>query len=238
MEMVEGRTLWDGAMPGETKEDRRAVYLEQADVLAKLHAFDPEAIGLGSHGRPGNYFERQVARWTKQYRASETDRIDAIEGLIEFLPTSLPEQRGSSIVHGDFRIDNLIFESDGPKALALLDWELSTLGDPMADLSYLLMNWALPYENRAALGGLDLGELGIPTLDEMAERYCEQAGMADVPPLDWYFAFNLFRLAGIVQGIRKRVIDGNAASAKAAEMAEQVEPLANAAWMFAKKAGA
>lgn len=238
MELVEGRTIWDGKMPHASPQERRAVYLEMADVLAQLHAIDPASVGLGDYGRPGNYFERQVERWTRQYRASETDDIAAMESLIAFLPTSLPEQKRSGFVHGDYRIDNLIFEADGTRALAVLDWELSTLGDPMADLAYLLMNWALPYEGRAALGGLDLGELGIPSIDEMAARYCERSGMTHVPPLDWYFAFNLFRLAGIVQGIRKRVIDGNAASAQAAEMAKQVEPLAEAAWNFARKAGA
>ncbi len=235
MELVEGRTIWDGKMSGATPAERRAVYLELADVLAQLHAIDPASVGLGDYGRPGNYFERQVARWTRQYRASETDMIPAMESLIEFLPRTLPEQQRSGIVHGDYRIDNLIFECGGTKALAVLDWELSTLGDPMADLAYLLMNWALPYEGRAALGGLDLAALGIPDIDEMAARYCAKSGMADVPPLDWYFAFNLFRLAGIVQGIRKRVIDGNAASEQAAEMAEQVEPLAAAAWDFAQR---
>lgn len=237
MDMVDGRTIWDGAMPGDSPDARRAAYHNLVDTLADLHRIDPDAVGLGDYGKPGNYFARQVTRWIAQYRASQTDAIDAIERLIAFLPGSVPPQRRTGIVHGDYRIDNLILGTDF-RPRAVLDWELSTLGDPMADLAYLLMNWALPHEGRAALGGLDLAPLGIPTMKDMAARYCERAGLDDVPALDWYFAFNLFRLAGIVQGIRKRMIDGNAASPQAAEMARQVEPLADAAWRFARSAGA
>jgi len=237
MELVEGRTYWDGAIPAASPAERSAVYNELVDVLARLHAIEPAAVGLADYGRPGNFFERQVNRWTRQYEASRTDDVPEMDRLIAFLPATLPAQQGSTIVHGDYRIDNLIFANDGT-AQAVLDWELSTLGDPMADLAYLLMNWAMPYEGRAALGGLDIEALGIPALAVLAERYCVASGRSAVPPLDWYFAFNLFRLAGIVQGIRKRVIDGNAASAQAAEMAKQVEPLAQAAWSFAVKAGA
>ncbi len=239
MGMVDGRTLWDGSIPDATgPADRTAIYHAMVDTLAALHKIDPAAVGLSNYGKPGNFFERQVGRWTKQYRAAETETLPAMDNLIAYLPTSLPEQSGISIVHGDFRIDNMIFDATEPRVLAVLDWELSTLGDPMADLAYLLMNWVTEPEGRSGVMGLDLAALGIPTMEAMATRYCEKMGRANVPDMNWYFAFNLFRLAGIVQGIKKRVIDGTASSAHAAAMAEKVEPLANAAWGFAQKAGA
>lgn len=237
MEMVEGRTIWDGSMPGATPAEREATYFAIVDTLAALHRIDPVAVGLGDYGKPGNYFERQVSRWTKQYLAAKTDEIPEMDALIAYLPTSLPEQAGVSIVHGDYRIDNMIFAAGEPRVLAVLDWELSTLGDPMADLAYLLMNWVTEPEGRSGVKGLDGPESGIPTIAEMTARYCAAVGRADVPDMNWYFAFNLFRLAGIVQGIKKRVIDGTASSAHAATMAERVVPLAQAAWGFAQAAG-
>ena len=238
MELVEGRTLWDGALPGMTREERTATYHAMVDTLADLHAVDVEAAGLADYGKPGSYFARQVGRWTKQYRAAQTDELPVMERLIEWLPATLPDQTRSGVVHGDYRIDNLIYAPDEPRIAAVLDWELSTLGDPMADLSYLLMHWFVPSEGRAGLLGRDLAALGIPTADAMAERYAERMGLSAVPPLDWYFAFGQFRLASIVQGIKRRALDGNASSAEAVAMGEQVPIIAQAAWDFAVAAGA
>ncbi len=238
MERVAGRTVWDGSMPNATPDERRAHYEAMVDALAALHAIDPVAVGLGDYGKPGNYFERQVARWTRQYRASQTDDIPQVERLIEWLPRTVPPQDRVAIVHGDYRIDNLIFAEDGPQVAAVLDWELSTLGDPLADFTYLLMNWGTEPDGRSGIKGLAGPASGIPTIEEVVARYCAATGRNDVPQLDWYFAYNLFRLTGIVQGIKQRVRDGNAASAQAATMAERVPMLAAMAWDFAKKAGA
>ncbi|GGB32808.1 aminoglycoside phosphotransferase [Sphingomonas metalli] len=238
MERVAGRTIWDGSMPELAPEQRRAHYHALVDTLAALHRIDPEAVGLGGYGRPGNYFERQVARWTKQYRASETERMEPVERLIDWLPRTLPPQTATGIVHGDYRIDNLIYAAQGPQVLAVLDWELSTLGDPLADFSYLMMNWVTAPEGRSGVLGLTGPKTGIPTLDEMVERYCAATGRAGVPQLDWYFAYNLFRLTGIVQGIKRRIIDGTASSAQAEATAARVYGLAEAAWTFAERAGA
>lgn len=238
MEMVEGRTLWDGSLPGMTPPERTATYHAIVDTLAALHRIDPEAVGLGDYGKPGNYFARQVERWTRQYRASQTDDLPEVERLIEFLPRTVPPQTRTSIVHGDYRIDNMIFAGDGPQVLAVLDWELSTLGDPLADFSYFLMNWVTEPEDRSGVKGLAGPETGIPTIEEMVARYCAATGCDGVPDLDWYFAYNLFRLTGIVQGIKKRMIDGNASSAQAAATVERLPGLASAAWHFAQRAGA
>jgi len=238
MDMVEGRTLWDGGLPDLTPPQRTATYNAMIDTLAALHSVDYEAAGLGGYGKPGNYFDRQVGRWTKQYRASETEHMPAMESLIEYLPRTVPEQTRTSIVHGDFRIDNMIFDAAEPRVIAVLDWELSTLGDPLADVAYLLMNWVTEPEGRSGILGLAGPQTGIPMLDEVAKRYCAATNRDGIPDLNWYFAYNLFRLAGIVQGIKKRVIDGTASSAHAAEMATRVPRLAEAAWGFAQQAGA
>ena len=238
MGLVEGRNLWDGSLPGLTPEARRGIYHTMIDTLAALHGIDHEAVGLGDYGKPGNYFERQVGRWTKQYRASETETIPEMEKLIEWLPRTVPVQERTSIVHGDFRIDNMIFAEGAPKVLAVLDWELSTLGDPLADFSYLLMNWVTEPEGRSGIYGLDLEALGIPSLDEAVDRYCAATGRSGLPDLNWYFSYNLFRLTGIVQGIKKRVIDGTASSAQAERTAARVPSLARSAWHFAQLAGA
>jgi aminoglycoside phosphotransferase (APT) family kinase protein len=212
------------------------------DTLAALHSVDIEAAGLSDFGKPGNYFGRQVDRWTKQYKLSETETMDEMERLIAWLPATLPEQTRTSVVHGDYRIDNMIYAKDRPEVLAVLDWELSTLGDPLADFTYHLMQWDMPPSDSGAgvgsLMGLDLGALGIPELDEVVERYCQATGRDGVPDMNWYFAYNFFRLAGIMQGIKKRVIDGTASSAHAKAMSERVLPLAEKAWDFARKAGA
>ena len=238
MDKVEGRVLWDLKLPGFEPAERRAIYEAQTDVLARLHAFDPAAIGLGDYGKPGNYFERQVGRWTKQYRASEIEPIAAMDRLIEFLPATLPAQGPTRIVHGDFRLDNLIIAPETAEVRAVLDWELSTLGDPMADFSYMLIGWVLPATMRNGVAGADLKALGIPTMQETVERYAAETGSAAPQNLDWLLAYNLFRLAAICQGIAGRVRDGTAASAHARTMAAQVEPLSDAALGFAKKAGA
>jgi len=238
MEMVEGRTIWDGAMPGATPPERTAHYEAMVDTLAALHNTDYAAAGLGDYGKPGNYFERQVGRWTKQYRAAETEQMESVERLIEWLPRTLPEQTRTSIVHGDYRIDNMIFAPSEPKVIAVLDWELSTLGDPLADFSYLLMSWVTEPEGRSGVLGMTGPETGIPTIEQVVERYCAATGRDGVPDLNWYFAYNLFRLTGIVQGIKKRIVDGTASSAQAEKTVAKIHGLADAAWGFAVKAGA
>ena len=237
MEHSSGRAYANGALPDFPPERRRAMYEQLVDTLADLHRIDPAAAGLGDFGKPGNYFERQVARWTRQYRDSQTDDLPEMERLIAYLPQSLPPQSRISIVHGDYRIDNVLFDSGGTLT-AVLDWELATLGDPVADFSYLAMQWRMPADGGAALGGLDLPALGIPELEPIVERYSSRSGVPVAADLDWYFAYNLFRLAGIVQGIKKRMIDGTASHSNAQEIARRVPALAAAAWSFAEKAGA
>jgi aminoglycoside phosphotransferase (APT) family kinase protein len=238
MSMVEGRVFWNGTLPGAIPAERRAIYESKILTLADLHRFEPEKIGLGDYGKPGNYFTRQIDRWSKQYRASETKEIVAMDRLIAWLPTSVPPQDRVAIVHGDYRIDNMIYHPSEPRVIAVLDWELSTLGDPLADFTYLLMHWAMPADGRSSLGGLDLADLGIPTIAEASELYCTRTGRTSIPALDWYFAYNLFRLSAITQGIAKRVVDGTAANERAREMGDRATPLAEAAWSFAQKAGA
>lgn len=238
MSMVEGRTIWDGTMPGATPEFRRATYEAMIDTLAALHNTSIEAANLSDFGKPGNYFGRQVDRWTKQYRLSETEHMPVMERLIEWLPATLPEQTRTSVVHGDYRIDNMIFAPEEAKVIAVLDWELSTLGDPLSDFTYVAMAWVTDNGGRSGVQDVDRKALGIPELDEMVERYCVATKRDGVPDMNWYFAYNFFRLAGIIQGIKKRVIDGTANSAHAKTMSERVLPLAEAAWDFAVKAGA
>jgi len=232
MSMEEGRVFWDPTLPSQPPAARRAIFKSKIESLAQLHQFEPQAIGLGDFGKPGNYFARQVDRWTKQYRASETEHIPEVEKLIEWLPRTIPEQQRISIVHGDYRLDNMIFHASEPRVIAVLDWELSTLGDPMADFTYLLMQWTMP-----GLAGVDLAALNIPTMEQAAQIYGDVTGIA-VPDLNWYFAYNTFRLAGITQGIAGRIRDGTAASAKAIESAKRTVPLAKASWAYAQKAGA
>ncbi|WP_415643099.1 phosphotransferase family protein [Sphingomonas antarctica] len=238
MAMVEGRTIWDAAMDGSTPAERRAVTFEMVDVLARLHNIDCEQAGVGAYGKPGNYFERQIARWTKQYRASETERLEPMERLIDYLARTIPEQTRISVVHGDYRNDNLIFAKDRPKILAVLDWELSTIGDPLADFTYFCMAWVTENGGRSGVADLDRAALGIPELDEVVARYCAATDRDGVPDMNWYQAYNHFRLAGILQGIKKRVQIGTASSAHAKDMSARVEPLAARAWEFAQKAGA
>jgi len=237
MELAKGRPYADGSLPDFDPAARRRMYEQLVDTLADLHSIDPVAADLEHFGKPGNYFERQVARWTRQYRDSQTDYVPEMERLIAFLPETLPEQSRISIVHGDYRIDNVVFDGDGTLT-AVLDWELATLGDPLADFSYLAMQWMMPADGGAGLAALDLAALGIPALDEIVSRYSERSDVPVADRLDWYFAYNLFRLAGIVQGIKKRVMDGTASNAQAADMAKRVPMLASAAWDFAQRAGA
>ena len=232
MSMEEGRVFWDPTLPSQTQESRRKIFTSKIETLARLHMFDPTAIGLGDFGKPGNYFARQIDRWTKQYRASETQRIPEFDKVAEWLTRTVPEQQHVSIVHGDYRLDNIIFHEAEPRVQAVLDWELSTLGDPMADFTYLLMQWVMP-----GLEGADLKALNIPSLEEAAQIYCDVTKMA-MPDLNWYFAYNLFRLAGITQGIAGRIREGTAANAKAIESAERTVPLSQASWTYAQKAGA
>jgi len=236
MELIQGRNLWNGALPDYTPDQRREIYHAMVDTLADLHTTDPQKIGLGEYGKPQDYCARQIARWTKQYKLSETDEIPEMDALIAWLPETVPDQHASGIVHGDYRLDNMIFHAEQNSVAAVLDWELSTLGDPIADFSYFVLNWHNPSDGRAGLGGKDLKALGIPSAEEVTQRYVERTGYP-VPDMDWYFAFNLFKFAGIIQGIKKRVIDGTASSAHAKKMSERVRPLVQSAYGFAQRAG-
>ncbi|HQN52758.1 MAG TPA: phosphotransferase family protein, partial [Phenylobacterium sp.] len=204
------------------------------NTLADLHNTDYQAIGLADYGKPGNYMGRQVDRWTKQYRASETVKLEDMERLIEWLPQSVPNQDRTSVVHGDYRLDNMVLHPTEARVTAVLDWELSTLGDPLADFTYLLMNWV----NGSIATIPDLKAHGIPTAEEYVAEYCRLTGRDGLPEVNWFFAYNSFRLAGILQGIVGRVRDGTANSPQAAAMAERVPGLAKAGWEFARKAGA
>ena len=239
MEMVEGRTFWDGSLPELGKAERTSVYRSMIGTLARLHNFDHVEIGLERHGKTGNYFERQIATWTKQYRLAQTDDIEEVERLIEWLPRTVPEQTRTSVIHGDYRIDNMIYAPDQPEVVAVLDWELSTLGDPLADFTYLALNWVMESDGGAApISHVDFAATGIPTLEEATALYCELTNRDAVPDMEWYFAYNLFRLVGILQGIKKRWLDGTASSTEAEERSKRVPELAVASWEFAKKAGA
>ena len=240
MAYVEGRVFWEPQMPAANPAERAAVYDAMNATLARLHTFDPAAIGLADYGRGENYVARQVDRWSKQYRASQTDAIDDMEHLIAWLPAHLPPPQTPRIVHGDYRLDNIILAPDAPRIDAVLDWELSTLGDPLADFSYHLMQWHMPPSDAGtgSLVGQDLAALGIPPLDDYVDTYVARTGLDPRPQLPVYFAYNFFRLAAILQGIVGRVRDGTATSAFAAAKAEMVRPLAAKAWEFARQAGA
>jgi aminoglycoside phosphotransferase (APT) family kinase protein len=237
MSMVEGRVIWNGQVPGVSREERRAIYKDQIDTLAALHTADYQALGLEGFGKPGNYFKRQIDRWTKQYYASETQKNPEFDELAAWLPATAPEDTVTSIVHGDYRIDNMIYHADRPKVAAVLDWELSTLGNPLADFSYLLMNWAMPSDQRSGLRDVDLEALGIPTVPEVVERYAAKTGRGDLGNVDWLFSYNLYRLAAICQGIVGRVRDGTANHPGAVAMEARVPVLAGWSYEFAKKAG-
>ena len=240
MSHVEGRVFWEPQMPAAKPAERAAVYDGMNATLARLHAFDPAAIGLPDYGRGENYVARQVERWSKQYRASQTETIPDMERLIDWLPAHLPPPQKPRVVHGDYRLDNIILAPEAAKIAAVLDWELSTLGDPLADFSYHLMQWHMPPADAGtgSLVGQNLAALGIPALDDYVAVYVARTGLDPRPYLSVYFAYNFFRIAAILQGIAGRVRDGTATSAYAAAKAELVRPLAATAWEFASAAGA
>jgi aminoglycoside phosphotransferase (APT) family kinase protein len=231
MEYVDGRVIWDHLVPGVDNEHRAAIYDQINRVLAELHMLDYEALGLGDFGKPGNYFARQISRWTKQYRSSETEAIAEMNNLIEWLPENIPEGDETSIVHGDYRIENMILHPTEPRILAVLDWELSTLGHPLGDLTYQCAQWRLPHTKlMAGIQGVDRKSLGIPTEEEYVATYCRRTGRGEIEDWDFYMAYNLFRLAAIVQGIVGRVKDGTASNEEAARMGERVRPMSEIGW--------
>jgi aminoglycoside phosphotransferase (APT) family kinase protein len=238
MSFADGRVFWEPQMPGSNPAERTAVYDAMNTTIAQLHSFDPATIGIGDFGRGENYVARQVDRWSRQYRASETDKIDAMERLIEWLPSHIPPAGKPTLVHGDYRIDNLIVAKDAPKIIAVLDWELSTLGDPLADFTYHLMAWHMPPTESAAgtatLAGHDIAALGIPSMTQYVDAYVARTGLDPRPHLPVYLAYNFFRIAAILQGIIGRVRDGTATSEFAPAKADMIRPLADKAWEFAR----
>ena len=244
MEYMQGRVLWDQSLPGMNSNQRGAIYNEMNRVIASLHKVDFTARGLASYGKPGNYFERQIGRWSKQYMASITQPIPEMDQLMEWLPKNIPamarDDSMMSIVHGDYRLDNLMFDAEQLRVVAVLDWELSTLGHPLADFSYHCMAWHIPPGSFRGIAGLDFKALGIPSEEEYIRLYCERTGLATPDQLkaDWnfYMAYNMFRIAAILQGIAKRVEAGTASSAQAVSSAAGAKPLAQMAWKFARAA--
>lgn len=237
MDYVEGRVLWDQSLPGMSRAERGAIWDELNRVIARLHGIDYRAVGLESFGKPGNYIDRQVARWARQYQASATEPIEAMENLIAWLPQNIPPENATTVVHGDFRLDNAIYHPAEPRILAVLDWELSTLGDPLADFAYHCMSWHIPPGQFRGIAGLDLDELGIPDEAAYVAKYCERTGRPAIDPSHWdfYIAYNLFRIAAILQGIMKRVVDGTAASAHARDAGKRARPMAELGWRQVEK---
>ncbi|MES2290792.1 MAG: phosphotransferase family protein [Pseudomonadota bacterium] len=230
MELVEGRTFWDTAFPEVPREDRPAYFDAMNDTIAKLHNLDPVAIGLGDYGRPGNYFERQIARWSGQYLAdTDAGRVPAMDAMIEWLPANIPPGDEATIVHGDFRCDNMLFHPTELRVVAVLDWELSTLGHPLADFGYHLMVYRMPPGFSTGIAGLDLPALNIPGEQDYVAAYCRRTGRDGIDRLDFYVAFSLFRLAAIIHGIKGRLIRGTASSAQAAAAVEQLDRIATLA---------
>jgi aminoglycoside phosphotransferase (APT) family kinase protein len=237
MEYVQGRIFWDAALPEVPPSGRRAIYMEMIRVLAELHSVDFKALGLGDYGKPDHYIERQVARWTAQYRSTQTEKIQAVENLIEWLPKHVPAGDMTSIVHGDYRLDNTIFDPSGPRMLAVLDWELSTLGHPLVDLAYHCSRYRLPAGSFRGLAGLDVASLSLPSEQECVDEYCRLRALPPIPPRDWsyYMVFCLFRLTGILQGVLARALQGNASSARALQAGRRTRPLAELAWQLAEE---
>ena len=236
MDYVEGRVLWEQSLPGMSARERGAIYDEMNRVIAALHAIDYAAAGLSDFGRPGNYFARQIARWSKQYRSSETEPIAAMDRLIDWLPGNIPAGDETAVVHGDFRMDNLIFHPSEPRVLAVLDWELSTLGHPLADFSYHCLSWHIPPGEFRGIAGLDLGALGIPREAQYIQSYCARTGREGIGSWNFYLAYNLFRIAAILQGVAKRALEGTASSAHARDAGRRARPLAELGWKYAEKA--
>lgn len=243
MEFMEGRVLWDQSLPGMTPEQRAEIYDEMNRVIAALHKVKFAERGLADYGKSGNYFERQIGRWSKQYVASITQPIPEMDKLMEWLPAHMPasarDESRVSIVHGDYRLDNLMFHPTEPRVIAVLDWELSTLGHPLADFSYHCMSWHIPAALGRGIAGLDIAALGIPSEQDYIQRYCQRTGIEDVAALqrDWnfYLAYNMFRIAAILQGIAKRVEAGTASSAQAKASGDTARPMAELAWSFAQR---
>jgi aminoglycoside phosphotransferase (APT) family kinase protein len=239
MDHVVGRIVWEPAMHGFDRAERGAIYAALVTTLADLHDLDPPAIDLGDFGRGENYVARQVARWSDQYRASRSDDIVEMDRLIDWLPAHIPKQQRVSVVHGDYRLDNIILAANRPEIRAVIDWELATLGDPLADFTNFLVQWRMPPSDTGAgtgsLFGLDLDQLGIPDMGNVIDRYEARGGLTVRPDLDFYLAYNLFRIAAILQGIVGRVRDGTATNPNPA-MAAQVKPIAETAWRIARAA--
>lgn len=238
MEFVAGRVLWDQSLPGMTPAERGAIYDEMNRVIAALHSVDYNAIGLGGFGKPGNYFARQIERWTKQYKLSETESIPAMDALMDWLPAHIPAEADelTTIVHGDFRLDNLMFHPTEPRVLAVLDWELSTLGHPLADFGYHCMSWHIAPGQFRGIAGVDYASLGIPDEASYRKRYAERTGRPFSGDWNFYLAFSMFRIAGILQGIMKRAVDGTASSAQALDAGKRARPMAEMGWQYAQKA--
>jgi aminoglycoside phosphotransferase (APT) family kinase protein len=234
MDFIDGRVFWDQSLPGMTKPERAAIYDEMNRVIAALHRVDYRAIGLADYGRPGNYLARQIDRWTRQYRASETEQIEAMDTLMAWLPDHVPRSEESAVVHGDYRMDNLMFHPSEPRILAVLDWELSTIGHPLADFSYHCMSWHISPQQFRGIGGLDLAALGIPDEDAYVRTYCSRTARGRIEHWDFYLAYNLFRMAAILQGIMGRAQDGTAASQDAVDIGRRARPLAELGWTVAR----
>jgi aminoglycoside phosphotransferase (APT) family kinase protein len=237
MDFADGRSFWDPALPGLEPAERGAIYGEMNRVIAALHSVDYQAVGLGDYGKPGNYFARQITRWSKQYRASETRSIQSMENLIAWLPQNIPAGDETTLVHGDFRLDNLIFHPSEPRVIAVLDWELSTLGHPLADFAYHMLAWRLRPDEFRGMAGIDIAALGIPNEQEYVSAYCKRTGRQSIKPRDsdFYLAYNMFRLACIRQGIMRRVIDGNASNPNAADVGRRAHETADAAWRLVEE---
>ena len=237
MEYVEGRVLWDATLPGLTPTQRAEHYDELNRVIAALHRIDYGAAGLGDFGKPGNYIERQIARWSKQYHAAAAERIPAMDRLIEWLPLHVPDGDETTIVHGDYRLDNVIFHATEPRVLAVLDWELSTLGHPLSDFAYQVMAWRLAPQEFRGLKGSDFAALGIPTEDEYVAAYCRRTGRTAIPHWEVYLIFNMFRIAAILHGVLARALQGNAASQNAVETGSRARLIADIGWEMARRVG-
>ncbi len=237
MDFVEGRVLADASLPGMTPDERGAIYAEMVRVIAAIHQVDVAAAGLSDYGKPSNYLARQIDRWTRQYRASETGRIEAMERLIEWLPAHRPQDEEVSLVHGDFRIDNLIFHPTEPRALAVIDWELSTLGHPVVDFAYHCMAWRVTSDEFRGIRGYDWAALGIPDEAAYTAAYCARTGRSALPNWEYHLAFNMFRMAAILQGILARALAGNAAAADAQATGERARLMAEAGWRVVTQGG-
>ena len=237
MEKVEGRVFSDLLLPDLSADDRRAVYLDLVRVLAELHRVDHEAVGLADFGRPGNYYTRQISRWSRQYEASKTEDLEAMDKLMAWLPTRIPESDETCVVHGDYRLGNVMLHPTEPRIVAVLDWELSTLGHPLADLGYLCMDYYSPGYDGQSLGSGDLAKRGIPSEQEMVRHYCELSGRGEIENWTFYVVYNLFRSAAIIQGVYKRGLDGNASSEQALTYKEVCRDRSALAWQLVQQAG-